>query len=333
MSQHKALVALWLCILSSWALTEGISHDDGVSNLDDSLGESLGGDNFGYFCTPKGQMRPDYGYNDKDCASDGKVQKCGEVWCCNVEDGHYSCPRTSRVADTKCAAMVKPICSGPRPTGAADGKAPPPSCEDSHDAICAAAKAYGHCKHSSYANECPNACGVCGGPTSAAPSAKSVIAQVESKDAEKKLEGSDDASTVAKHAAEEMNKQVTAANEAASDVSAEKAAVAKANYKLKETEKKSAKNVEKAAGAGEKKVEDLKRRSAKEVKQGEDGVKKLKNRINSEVKEEEKTKEKLRAMEEKADGAKTDEAGVVEVKAKLTKAEAAVDQEKKKLEK
>ncbi len=50
MSQHKALVALWLCILSSWALTEGISHDDGVSNLDDSLGESLGGDNFGAHC-------------------------------------------------------------------------------------------------------------------------------------------------------------------------------------------------------------------------------------------------------------------------------------------
>merc|ERR1711871_76741 len=333
MSQHKALVALWLCILSSWALTEGISHDDGVSNLDDSLGESLGGDNFGYFCTPKGQMRPDYGYNDKDCASDGKVQKCGEVWCCNVEDGHYSCPRTNRVSDTKCAAMEKPLCSGPRPTGAADGKAPPPSCEDSHDSICAAAKAYGHCKHSSYANECPKACGVCGGPTSAGPSAKSVIAQVESKEAQKKLEASDDASAVAKHAAEEMNKEVTAANEAQDDVSTEKAAVAKAKKKLKAEERNTAKAVQKAAGAGERKVEDLKKQAQKVIKQQKAEVDNLKSRINQDVKAEQKTKEKLRETEEKADGSETDEAGVVEVKAKLSKAESVVEQEKKKLEK
>lgn len=333
MSQHKALVALWLCILSSWALTEGISHDDGVGNLDDSLGESLGGDNFGYFCTPKGQMRPDYGYNDKDCASDGKVQKCGEVWCCNVEDGHYSCPRTSRVADTKCAAMEKPICSGPKPTGAVDGKAPPPACEDTHDSICAAAKAYGHCKHSSYANECPHACGVCGGPTSAGPSAKSVIAQVESKEAQKKLEASDDASAVAKHAAEEMNKEVSAANEAQDDVSTEKAAVAKARKQLKEAERQTATAVDKAAGAGERKVVDLKKEARKEIKSDKKSVQDLKTRIINDLRTEQKTKQKLRAVEEKADGAMTDDAAVVEIKAKLSKAEAVVDQEKHKLAK
>jgi hypothetical protein len=331
-AQRRWLLALWLCVLSSWALTEGISHDDAVS-LDDTLGESVGGDGdgYGYFCTPKGQMRPDYGYNDKDCSADGKTQQCGETWCCKMQNGHYSCPRTNRVDTKHCAPQAQPVCSGPVPTGQADG-AKVSVCKDTHDAICAAAKAYGHCKHSTYAEECPAACGACQKAVDGA-SVKSVIAQVEAKEQIKKLEDHDDASKVAKNAAAKMNKKVAEADAARDDVSEESAEVKKAKDKLKSTEKKAAATVIKAAGAGEAKVQRVKKRAATEVAEEKKEVKSLKAKADSDGKTEKNTEEKLRGAEERADSANTDKAGLVETKAKLTKAESMVAAEKNKLEK
>merc|ERR1711998_40938 len=190
---HNTLLCVWLSFFAVAALRDFEEDGSIVSSLaSEAIATSDGtgvGAKYGFYCTSKGDSSPQYAYNDKNCLANGKTQQCGEVWCCGgptVKAGLYSCQRSARVKASLCTGIKKPSCSGPKPmTG---GKAQPGTagsgCRDSHDAICQAAKLYGHCKHASYGSMCRKSCGKCG--VSSKASTKSLVKKILNKAKAKK---------------------------------------------------------------------------------------------------------------------------------------------------
>merc|ERR1711871_330031 len=329
MTGSRWLCLVWLCVMVDLVAGDHSDYATLDASHDESLGEAVTSAPaaHGFFCTPKGQMKPDYAYSDKDCAANGETQQCGEVWCCahaSAGAQKYVCTRDRRTDNKNCADLEKPVCSGPKPTGA-DGDESGPACQDSHDAICEAAKAYGHCKHSSYASECPSSCGQSGGDDGQGARVKSVIAQVEAKAEEKNLARSDDASEVAKNAQMKMNKRHSDAMEAANQVQAAEALEAKAKRKVSDAEGNAMDSVAEAAEAGKAHVKDVKASAKKEVADVQEKVSELKKQLKSENKEEQKTKRSLRSAEAAADGVSIDKGAMTEAKAAVN---AAKNQEK-----
>jgi len=327
----SCLVAcLWLCTLlvSASGSEDGADHDVSLDSADGpSLGESLGSTTHGYYCTPKGQMSPGYAYSDKDCLADGKTQQCGEVWCCGHENGKevYSCSREHRAPLANCAGK-KPVCSGPKPTGgeAVKSSSSSTACHDTHDAICEAAKAYGHCKHSSYASECPHSCGACGLATasdSAMPaSVKSVIAQVKEEEDVKDLDKSDDAREVAKSSAIKMNKRAADADRASDTVARQEEEVANAKRKVEEVEVADAAALRKAGNAGKIFLKRVKKRAEAKLKMGAAAQADLDRKIRNDERNLASTRANLKATRALSDGKTAHSAGVFEAKAQLAQA-------------
>merc|ERR1712230_76169 len=236
------LCVVWLCLVAVSAVHEDADSPtplvDGELVL---LGEAKGSAT-AFYCTPKGESSPQYAYNDKNCASDGKVQQCGEVWCCGgtaAKTGLYTCGRSQRVSMKMCTGTA-PKCSGPKPgSSKAGGKG---GCKDTHDAICQAAKLYGHCKHSSYASQCAKSCGKCS--SASRTTVKSVMAQVAAKKAIKKMKKTD---TKAAKKAKKKNKKAASksARKAARKEGKKVAKKKKAKKKLKKA-KSAAKHAKKA---------------------------------------------------------------------------------------
>merc|ERR1712078_551628 len=240
-------------------------HEEPVMPLTDAGAQMLGearGASFGYFCTPKGNMSPNYAYNDKHC-SVGKVQSCGEVWCCQQKGKAYSCTRGERVSLKKCKGTA-PTCSGPKPTGrsAKTGKTGA-ACKDQHDSICRAAKLFGHCKHADYAAQCPLSCGKC--TKVSATTAKRIVAQVVAKKAIKKMKKTD--SSVAKKTAKKAKKKARkSARKAARKESRRVAQKKKAKKALRKAIKKEKKAAKKATKKAKKKLKKVKKAAKKAAK-------------------------------------------------------------------
>merc|ERR1711871_441333 len=323
MTGSRWLCLVWLCVMVDLVAGDNSDYATLDASHDESLGEAVTSAPaaHGFFCTPKGQMKPDYAYSDKDCAANGETQQCGEVWCCahaSAGAQKYVCTRDRRTDSKNCADLEKPVCSGPKPTGA-DGDESGPACQDSHDAICDAAKAYGHCKHSSYASECPSACGACGtSDVDARPSVKSVMAQVEAKQAIQKMDAGDDAAQVAKAAAAQMNKKQADANDAAEDVTRRETQAAKAKQALADAQDKAAEDVAEAAASGKKHVKKVQVKAKADLKEADEAVQNLKTELKKDMKKEEQTESKLRSAEADADGAPEDKGAVIEAKSKVT---------------
>merc|ERR1711907_481082 len=74
----RGLCAAWLFFVAVSAVHE--DADTPTPLVDGELGASKA-KAYAFYCTPKGEMSPEYAYNDKHCASNGKLQPCGEVWC------------------------------------------------------------------------------------------------------------------------------------------------------------------------------------------------------------------------------------------------------------
>merc|ERR1712054_490003 len=193
----RALLCVWISLVAVHALSDGVG--EGVTSLEkEEVGAAAetqiqGRLNYAYFCTAKGDMSPDYAYRDQNCLQNGKPQVCGEVWCCGgaaASSRLYSCTKAQRVTAKLCTGIAAPICQGPKP----NGKGGLTGCADSHDAICKAAKLYGHCKHASYGQMCAKSCGRCSlvarSSTNKRASIKKVIAQVKAKKMFKKVLGS-----------------------------------------------------------------------------------------------------------------------------------------------
>merc|ERR1711937_570917 len=247
-------------------------HEEPVMPLTDAGAQMLGearGASFGYFCTPKGNMSPNYAYNDKHC-SVGKVQSCGEVWCCQQKGKAYSCTRGERVSLKKCKGTA-PTCSGPKPTGrsAKAGKTGA-ACKDQHDSICRAAKLFGHCKHADYAAQCPLSCGKC--TKVSATTAKRIVAQVVAKKAIKKMKKTD--SSVAKKTAKKAKKKARkSARKAARKESRRVAQKKKAKKALRKAIKKEKKAAKKATKKAKKKLKKAQKK-IKRAKQAKNAAKK-----------------------------------------------------------
>merc|ERR1712078_928729 len=250
-------------------------HEEPVMPLTDAGAQMLGearGASFGYFCTPKGNMSPNYAYNDKHC-SVGKVQSCGEVWCCQQKGKAYSCTRGERVSMKKCKGTA-PTCSGPKPTGrsAKAGKTGA-ACKDQHDSICRAANLFGHCKHADYAAQCPLSCGKC--TKVSATTAKRIVAQVVAKKAIKKMKKTD--SSVAKKTAKKAKKKARkSARKAARKESRRVAQKKKAKKALRKAIKKEKKAAKKATKKAKKKLKKVKKAAKKAVKKAQKKIKRAK---------------------------------------------------------
>merc|ERR1712072_1512653 len=224
------LCVVWLCLVAVSAVHEDADSPtplvDGELVL---LGEAKGSAT-AFYCTPKGESSPQYAYNDKNCASGGTAAKTGL----------YTCGRSQRVSMKMCTGTA-PKCSGPKPgSSKAGGKG---GCKDTHDAICQAAKLYGHCKHSSYASQCAKSCGKCS--SASRTTVKSVMAQVAAKKAIKKTKKTD---TKAAKKAKKKNKKAASksARKAARKEGKKVAKKKKAKKKLKKAKKKAKKKVKKA---------------------------------------------------------------------------------------
>merc|ERR1711906_48250 len=269
----RALVCIWLSVVVASELT----HEGEVTSLD-SMAQSAeaapkaGGN---WYCTPKGDDSPDYAYNDKNCEADGKVNQCGEVWCCPA-NGLYSCARAQRGHPRECKGKA-PICSGPKPSGisgtssarkaknskSANGKT---GCSDSHTAICMAAKEYGHCNNASYANQCRKSCGKCSmSAVRKAMTKKSVariLAKVASKDAVKKLKKPTTKSALKKAMKKAIKKEKKAVRKTVRKVNRNKAKLKKEKKIVKKAKKLAKKMVKKA----KKKIKKAKRKVKREKK-------------------------------------------------------------------
>merc|ERR1712139_600813 len=286
-------------------------HEEPVMPLTDAGAQMLGearGASFGYFCTPKGNMSPNYAYNDKHC-SVGKVQSCGEVWCCQQKGKAYSCTRGERVSLKKCKGTA-PTCSGPKPTGrsAKAGKTGA-ACKDQHDSICRAAKLFGHCKHADYAAQCPLSCGKC--TKVSATTAKRIVAQVVSKKAIKKMKKTD--SSVAKKTAKKAKKKARkTARKAARKESrrvAQKKKAKKALRKAVKKEKKAAKKAQKKI----KRAKQAKKAAKKAVRMDKAKVSKAKAKLAKKPRGKNavaKAKLKVKLAKKKAGAAKKKETKV-----------------------
>merc|ERR1711939_371954 len=74
----RGLCVVWLCLVAVSAVHEDADSptplvDGGLVLLGEAKGSATA-----FYCTPKGESSPQYAYNDKNCASDGKVQLCGD---------------------------------------------------------------------------------------------------------------------------------------------------------------------------------------------------------------------------------------------------------------
>merc|ERR1711907_114526 len=287
-------------------------HEEPVMPLTDAGAQMLGearGASFGYFCTPKGNMSPNYAYNDKHC-SVGKVQSCGEVWCCQQKGKAYSCTRGERVSLKKCKGTA-PTCSGPKPTGrsAKAGKTGA-ACKDQHDSICRAAKLFGHCKHADYAAQCPLSCGKC--TKVSATTAKRIVAQVVVKKAIKKMKKTD--SSVAKKTAKKAKKKARkSARKAARKESRRVAQKKKAKKALRKAIKKEKKAAKKATKKAKKKLKKVKKAAKKAVRMDKAKVSKAKAKLAKKPRGKNavaKAKLKVKLAKKKVGAAKKKEAKV-----------------------
>jgi len=322
------LLVAMLALVAGTVAEEHVSLDPHDSAVE-QLGESEGASNFGYFCTPSGQNNPDFAYNDKDCAANKKKQNCGEVWCCSASK--YSCLRKNRVADAKCGSMAKPICGGTPPTPSAKGPDGKIGCVDKHDSLCEAAKAYGHCKHASYAAACPKACGSCGVPN--APSTQSIIAQAKAKVQQRTLDPSNDAQAVASHAMSTQHEAVRRTNMASDSVAAAQAVVAQARRDLRQAQERMNEKVDKAENAGKDAVHSIEKRANAKVLEAKADAKKAKAVLRGELSQEEATKDALRSAENAAARAgggnvRADKAALKEAKGAERSAQAKLEKAK-----
>merc|ERR1712070_962624 len=263
----RALLCVWISLVAVHALSDGVG--EGVTSLEkEEVGAAAetqiqGRLNYAYFCTAKGDMSPDYAYRDQNCLQNGKPQACGEVWCCGgaaASSRLYSCTKAQRVTAKLCTGIAAPICQGPKP----NGKGGLTGCADSHDAICKAAKLYGHCKHASYGQMCAKSCGRCSlvarSSTNKRASIKKVIAQVKAKKMFKKVLGSK--SKAIKKAKRKYKRKVKksmrnakrSAKKTARKASRAKAREKKAEKKLRKVGRKERKKVRKAKKKAKKKL-------------------------------------------------------------------------------
>merc|ERR1712070_710081 len=273
----RTLVCIWLSVV----VASELSNEGEVTSLDSMAQSAEAGPKAGgsWYCTPKGDNSPDYAYNDKNCEADGKVNQCGEVWCCPANN-LYSCARAQRGHPRECKGKA-PICSGPKPSGqsatssaakaksskAASGKT---GCYDSHTAICAAAKEYGHCSKASYANQCMKSCGKCS--MSAATKAmrkKSVariLAKVASKDAVKKLSKPSSKSAMKKAIKKAIKKEKKQVRKTVRKANRNKAKLKKEKKIVKKAKKIRKKKAKKIVKSAKKAVKKLQKKIAKEKK-------------------------------------------------------------------
>lgn len=330
---------VWLaCLCSLAASAAGEDHvsldsDDGAAQ--DALGESLGaGASYGYFCTPAGQYNPDFAYNDKDCKVDAP-QHCGEAWCCEAKAGSYNCPRARRVAEAKCGAQKKPVCEGGGPRNSMSG-GKPGGCADQHASLCEGVKSYGHCKHTSYAAQCPKSCGSCGVGLSDRPSVASILAQAKALDEKKALDRSDDAKEVANAAMHRMHKAVETANLATDSVGHAQETVAQAKTELKEAEDNMKKEVMRAQEAATRGLDKLEKDTEAEMKDAKSKEKKAERKVAKDRSVDAGMEAKLRETETQA--GRVGSADVMEAKAALanqqqalsgTEAQVRADKQKK----
>merc|ERR1711907_248107 len=295
----RGLCAAWLFFVAVSAVHE--DADTPTPLVDGELGASKA-KAYAFYCTPKGEMSPEYAYNDKHCASNGKLQPCGEVWCCGgtaAKTGLYTCGRSQRVS-TKLCTGVAPKCSGPKPgEGSKGGKT---GCRDTHDAICQAAKLYGHCKHSDYASQCAASCGKCAKVSKT--TVKRVLAKVAAKRAIKKMKKTD-AKVAKKTAKKKVKKARKAARKAAKLESKKEAKKKKAKKALKKAKKKEKKAARKVKKKAKRKLKKAKKKAKKKVKKAVKKVKKAKAAVKAakKVVQRQKAKLKVKLAKKKAQAA------------------------------
>merc|ERR1712072_109306 len=203
------LCVVWLCLVAVSAVHEDADSPTPLVDGELVLLGEAKGSATAFYCTPKGES-------------------------------------SQRVSMKMCTGTA-PKCSGPKPgSSKAGGKG---GCKDTHDAICQAAKLYGHCKHSSYASQCAKSCGKCS--SASRTTVKSVMAQVAAKKAIKKMKKPD---TKAAKKAKKKNKKAASksARKAARKEGKKVAKKKKAKKKLKKAkkkEKKAKKKIKKAKSA------------------------------------------------------------------------------------
>jgi hypothetical protein len=316
---------VWLACLCSLAASaageDHVSLDSDDSAAQDALGESLGaGASYGYFCTPGGQYNPDFAYNDKDCKVDAP-QHCGEAWCCEAKAGSYNCPRARRVAEAKCGGQKKPVCEGGGARSSMGG-GKPGGCADQHASLCEGVKSYGHCKHTSYAAQCPKSCGSCGVGLADRPSVASILAQAKALDEKKALDRSDDAKEVANAAMHKMHKAVETANLATDSVGHAQETVASAKAELKEAEANMKTEVMRAEDAATRGLDKLEKDTDAEMNDAKKKEAKAERKVAKDRSVDAGMESKLRATETQA--GRVGSANVMEAKAALASQQTAL---------
>merc|ERR1719174_2955952 len=90
------LCVVWLCLVAVSAVHEDADSPTPLVDGELVLLGEAGGSATAFYCTPKGESSPQYAYNDKNCASDGKVQQCGGGRSLSANSRRIACCTTTR---------------------------------------------------------------------------------------------------------------------------------------------------------------------------------------------------------------------------------------------